>query len=67
MGYIIHFWHGVSQASVKRIEPFCVEKDGNWFFEGTLDEFNAQYGRLFLVLPEYNMIAITQFSNFNQR
>lgn len=63
--YIL-FWHGRYPNLIKKIELFCPKtNDDNYFWEGSLDEFERLYGDKFIVFPD--KIAITNYSSFGQR
>jgi hypothetical protein len=56
---------------VEKIESFCeaeydcIKERNEYYWSGSLDEFERLHSAVFLVYPEE--ICVTQFSSFNQR
>jgi len=63
----IYFWHGRDKAFEAKIAKFCRHnaEDDQYYWDGTLDEFQVAYGGKFIVYPD--QICVTPFSNFGQR
>lgn len=70
--YNIHFWHGPSIGVAEMlldIKGVTVQDDVYWY-DGTLDYFEQNYPRNFMIIRNNDgptIIAVTQFSNFGQR
>ena len=64
-------WHGRDKKLVEKIESFCeaeydcIKERNEYYWSGSLDEFERLHSAVFLVYPEE--ICVTQFSSFNQR
>lgn len=68
--YEIHFWHGFNLNLKNKLMCIgCIEKDGEIFYDGTLDDFKKLYNSDFMLYKsdEYWYIAVTQHNNFSSR
>lgn len=68
--YEIHFWHGFNlNLKNKLMRIGCIEKDGEIFYKGTLDNFKKLYNSNFMLCKAdvYWYIAVTHHNNFSSR
>jgi len=62
---LIHCWHGRDQKIEQKIAAICRKQDDNYFYFGSLDDFEKLWNDKFIVYPQF--IGVTQFNNFGQR
>ena len=68
--YKIHFWHGFNLNLKKRLMLIgCIEKNGDIFYRGTLDDFKKLYDSNFMLYKADAVwyIGVTHHSNFSSR
>jgi hypothetical protein len=61
----IIFWHGLNKHLEDKIGAFCRYSDGEYWWDGSLDDFVTAYDGPIMVYPD--SICVTQFKSFSAR
>lgn len=64
--YLIRTWHGkMPERLEETLNKIAIKKDGFWVYNGSLDDFQNIWRRVFMVFEED--IYVTHYNNFNPR
>ena len=64
----IIFWHGKEQSLEEKVKLICTLVDGNYFYEGSLEDFEKVFPRFIVMNSDgESYLGITQHNGFGQR